>query len=154
MRERTTKYDHIVAFIRRQPNGCTSGQVFDEYPTPGRNAIRKALDHLHTQGHLVRQRDGNVFRYFSVDNDPSIGRLAPVNHAKIRELEERAAILKKRGLFRRAAGVYAELIGLAPSVVNVETYARERARCISRGNSGVIVYSDVGSLAGRFVGEL
>jgi hypothetical protein len=156
MRELHTKYGYLVDFIRQHPEGCTSRHVKDRYPEIGGNATRKALEHLHTQGHLVRQRETpKEYRYFTLENDPCIGRLAPVDTNRIDKLEALASSLKKRGLYRRAADVYAELMWLSPSVVQIEQYARERSRCIARSKRGTVVYSDDDyQPAGRFVGSL
>lgn len=128
-----TQKEQVAVFVRYQPN-CAVGDVSEALDIHGATA-GKLLRELSDEGVINRTRNSIQFTY-SAAPDAEIPEvilpcmLEKSDPVRMQAAEQKAKELEEKGLWRRAAAVYADMFGIAGSAVEVARIARRRKDCL------------------------
>ncbi|WP_320709596.1 PerC family transcriptional regulator [Enterobacter asburiae] len=128
-----TQKEQVAVYVRYQPN-CAVGDVSEALDMHGATA-RKLLRELSDEGILNRTRKSVQFTY-SAAPDAKIPEVAlpcmveKSDPIRMQAAEQKAKELEAKGLWRRAAAMYAEMFGIAGSAVEVARIAKRRKDCL------------------------
>jgi predicted transcriptional regulator len=134
-----TQKELVAVFVRYQPN-CAVGDVSEALDMHGATA-GKLLRELSDEGVLNRTRNSVQFTY-SAAPDAEIPEvilpcmLEKSDPVRMRAAEQKAKELEEKGLWRRAAAVYADMFGIAESAVEVAHIAKRRKDCLRQAGRG------------------
>jgi hypothetical protein len=144
------KNSEILCFIRANP-ACTQGEIARGIDCKNYSGLKNCLAELLEDGHIVRAPLNNNQYVYSVEGGAdSVVDLG--NIARIVDLEFTASGLEEAGMWRRAAQVYLDLMGIATGRADLQRYAERRRRCIRNGNVGCRTEAHSSGMVGRYVG--
>lgn len=139
-----TTIEQVFEFINSR-EGTAPFEVAKELPHLNKSTVLNAVQRLYIFGQIDRFKGANGFLYIV----PSLA--TATGDSRLKELEERAQELQKKGMWRRAATVWLACYDQSKQSADRETYVRRRIECLSGFSCGV----NNGSLelSGRFIGE-
>jgi len=133
MTKSLTQKEQVAVFVRYQPN-CAVGDVSEALDMHAATA-GKLLRELSDEGILNRTRNSVQFTY-SAASDAEIPEVVlpcmveKSDPVRMQAAEKKAKELEEKGLWRRAAAVYADMFGIAGSSVEVARIAKRRKDCL------------------------
>jgi len=133
MTKSLTQKEQVAVFVRYQPN-CAVGDVSEALDMHAATA-GKLLRELSDEGILNRTRNSVQFTY-SAASDAEIPEVVlpcmveKSDPVMMQAAEKKAKELEEKGLWRRAAAVYADMFGIAGSSVEVARIAKRRKDCL------------------------
>ncbi|MBM3071686.1 PerC family transcriptional regulator [Enterobacter sp. RHBSTW-00994] len=133
MTKALTQKDQVAVFVRYQPN-CAVGDVSEALDMSGAT-VGKLLRELSDEGVILRSRNSVQFIYTAVDGAPIPDVILPCMVEKsdpvlTQAAEAKAKALEEKGLWRRAAAVYSDMLGIACTAVEVSRIAKRRSECL------------------------
>lgn len=128
-----TMKDQVAIFVRYQPN-CDIKDVVEALDMASTTA-GKHLRALTDEGVLIRNHNGAQYSYTVVPGAEIPDEVLPCmeqksDPVKILAAETKAKELESKGLWRRAATVYADMMAIACSSLEVARFAQCREKCI------------------------
>lgn len=128
-----TQKEQVAVFVRYQPN-CAVGDVSEALDMHGSTA-GKLLRELSDEGVINRTRNSVQFTYSAAPDADIPEVILPCmvkqnDPVRMQAAELKAKALEERGLWRRAAVVYADMFGIASSAVEVARIAKRRKECL------------------------
>ena len=133
MTKSLTQKEQVAVFVRYQPN-CAVGDVSEALDMHGATA-GKLLRELSDEGILNRARNSVQFTYSAAPDAEIPDVVLPCmveksDPVRMQAAEQKAKELEEKGLWRRAAAVYADMFGIAGSSVEVARIAKRRKDCL------------------------
>ncbi|WP_419058151.1 PerC family transcriptional regulator [Kluyvera georgiana] len=130
----------VAHYLLENPQACPA-QISEALCLTDR-ATRYVIGVMTESGMIIRTRnaiDGRIHNFVVSDwyadelvNGPTP---EPTERGQLRQLQATATQLEKRGLWRRAATVWAELSRLQKTVTGVALIASQRNRCVRRARA-------------------
>lgn len=130
----------VAHYLLENPQACPA-QISEALCLTDR-ATRYVIGVMTESGMIIRTRnaiDGRIHNFVVSDwyadelvNGPAP---EPTERGQLRQLQATATQLEKRGLWRRAATVWAELSRLQKTVTGVSLIASQRNRCVRRARA-------------------
>ncbi len=133
MTKQLTQKEQVAIFVRYQPN-CAVGDVSEALDMVSATA-GKLLRQLSDEGVIIRSRNSTQYTYAAAPGADIPDQTLPCmvekgDPVKTMAAEKKAKELEGRGLWRRAAAVYSDMLGIACSSVEVARIAKRRSECL------------------------
>ncbi|PTA90421.1 hypothetical protein C9415_21895 [Kluyvera sp. Nf5] len=140
----------ILEYIKTAP-GSSAADICDAFPQHPRPAVQRAAYRLYDAGYTTRSGEKNKFLYTFNESriESDVKPLQETRHAKA--LIQQAGELEQKGLYLRAATVWAEAFDASQSITEREQCLRRKRKCLTwggRAKSSERIYET----SGRFVG--
>lgn len=140
----------ILEYIKTSP-GSSAADICDAFPQYPRPAVQRAAYRLYDAGYTTRSGEKNKFLYTFNESriESDVKPLQETRHAK--SLIKQAGELEQKGLYLRAATVWAEAFDASQSITEREQCLRRKRKCLTwgaRAKSSERIYET----SGRFVG--
>ncbi|RKR64988.1 PerC transcriptional activator [Yokenella regensburgei] len=134
--ERINQIDQVAVVVRHTP-GCVLQDIceaLDITSSSAGNLLRK----LATSGRVIRNHNGTQYTYTVAPgaNIPDVVlpyMLEKQDPEQLQNAERIAKELESRGLWRRAATVYTDILSLAANSLEVQRIVQRREECLRKG---------------------
>lgn len=135
-KERVTQAQMVIVIVHKTPE-CVLQDICDVLDLPSSSAGNH-LRRLHAAGKLSRIHNGIQYVYrvpagVEIHDvklpEPAIKTNA-VNIQKVKDAIVQARQLEEKGLYRRAATTYTDILGMVSNASEMWNIARQRSRCL------------------------
>lgn len=130
-----TLKDQVAIFVRYQPN-CDIKDVAEALDMASTTAC-KHLRALSNEGIIIRNHSGTQYSYTAAPGADIPDEVLPCmeqksDPVKILAAEMKAKELESKGLWRRAATVYTDMMAIACTSFELVYFAQQRERCLRK----------------------